>query len=209
MKKITLASVAYVLLISSPGSAATVTDATGDFLPSYTGPLLPDLDVTRFSVTYDPLGMNFLLGARFAGAIDPATPGLYVIGVNTGTGVIDPFDGIGQGNVIFNQAIVVQKTGASNLGTATISGNTMSAIVPLAALPSTGFSPLNYGFNIWPRTAPPPSGNEVISDFSPENATLSAVPEPSSWAMLLLGFGLVGGVVRSARRRQKLAVSFT
>lgn len=28
-----------------------------------------------------------------------------------------------------------------------------------------------------------------------------AVPEPATWAMLLLGFGLVGGAMRSARRR--------
>lgn len=35
-----------------------------------------------------------------------------------------------------------------------------------------------------------------------------AVPEPSTWAMLLLGFGAVGGVMRS-RRRQKQAVFYT
>jgi hypothetical protein len=48
----------------------------------------------------------------------------------------------------------------------------------------------------------------VISDFAPENRTLSAaVPEPSTWAMLLLGFGFVGGAMRSARRRQKVTVA--
>jgi hypothetical protein len=208
MRKTLLASAACAILMSLPASAATVIDAAGDFLPSYTGPLLADLDVTSFSVLYDPEAMNFLLGAEFAGPITPGTPGLYVIGVNTGTGVIDPFDSIGQGNVIFNQAIVIQKTGATNLGTATISGNSLSAIVPLSALPSTGFSPLNYGFNIWPRTAPPPSANDVISDFSPENATVSAIPEPSTLAMLVLGFGLIGGALRFAKRRQALEVSY-
>ena len=34
-----------------------------------------------------------------------------------------------------------------------------------------------------------------------------AVPEPYTWAMLVLGFGLVGGAMRSAKRRQKLTVS--
>jgi len=204
MKRALLAAVTCALL-ANPASAATVLDASNDFLPSYTGPKLPDLDVTAFSVTYDPVALSFLLGAKFAGAIDPATPGFYVIGVNTGTGVIDPFDAIGQGNVIFNQAIVIQKTGASNIGTASISGDSFLASVPLSALPSTGFGPLDYGFNLWPRTG---QGNALISDFAPENATLSAaVPEPSLWATMVLGFGLVGGALRTAKRRRRLAVS--
>lgn len=29
-----------------------------------------------------------------------------------------------------------------------------------------------------------------------------AVPEPATWAMMLLGFGLIGGAMRSARRRR-------
>ena len=36
----------------------------------------------------------------------------------------------------------------------------------------------------------------------------SAVPEPAAWAMMLLGFGFVGGALRSAKRRQKLTVSY-
>lgn len=35
-------------------------------------------------------------------------------------------------------------------------------------------------------------------------AAVSAVPEPSSWAMVILGFGMMGGAMRS--RRQKIAV---
>jgi hypothetical protein len=30
----------------------------------------------------------------------------------------------------------------------------------------------------------------------------AAVPEPATWGMMILGFGLVGGVIRSTRRRQ-------
>jgi hypothetical protein len=36
-----------------------------------------------------------------------------------------------------------------------------------------------------------------------------AVPEPSTWAMLLLGFGLVGASMRAAKRRPKGAVSYS
>lgn len=39
-----------------------------------------------------------------------------------------------------------------------------------------------------------------------DNITLSAVPEPASWAMMISGFGLVGGAMR--RRTVRTAVSF-
>ena len=35
-----------------------------------------------------------------------------------------------------------------------------------------------------------------------------AVPEPATWAMMLLGFGFVGGAMRTAKRRQKAAFSY-
>lgn len=41
--------------------------------------------------------------------------------------------------------------------------------------------------------------------------TASAVPEPSTWMMLILGFGLIGAALRSekSRRRTGVAVSYT
>lgn len=38
--------------------------------------------------------------------------------------------------------------------------------------------------------------------------TVAAVPEPATWALMLLGFGFVGGALRSAKRRQKVTVSY-
>ncbi|WP_233998123.1 PEPxxWA-CTERM sorting domain-containing protein [Erythrobacter sp. QSSC1-22B] len=38
--------------------------------------------------------------------------------------------------------------------------------------------------------------------------TAPAVPEPTTWAMMLLGFGFVGGAMRAAKRRQKVTVSY-
>jgi len=40
-----------------------------------------------------------------------------------------------------------------------------------------------------------------------DDVNVSAVPEPATWAMMLLGFGIVGGAMRSAKRRQKATVS--
>ncbi len=115
MRRVLLAAGAVLALAAAPAHAALVADATGDFLPSFAGPPDADLDVISFSVAFDDVADMFRLSAAMAGDIDPGRPGLYVIGVNTGTGVIAPFGGIGAPNVIFNQAIVIQKTGAALL----------------------------------------------------------------------------------------------
>jgi hypothetical protein len=36
----------------------------------------------------------------------------------------------------------------------------------------------------------------------------SAVPEPATWAMMIGGFGMVGGSMRSARRKQRAGASY-
>lgn len=204
MRKMLMAAGAIAMLSCGAARASTVVDPVGDFLPSFIGPHDADLDVTLFSVDYDPVGTAFHLSARLAGAIDPSKAGLYVIGVNTGTGTIRPFASIGEGNVIFNQAIVIRKTGIGAVSghalSATIAGDRFSVIVPLAFLPSTGFAPKNYGFNLWPRNGT--GSNSQISDFAPENRTLASVPEPATWAMMLAGFGLAGGALRLRRMRR-------
>jgi hypothetical protein len=44
----------------------------------------------------------------------------------------------------------------------------------------------------------------LVTDFSPDNAMLAAaVPEPASWAMMLIGMGAVG--IRLRRRRTRVA----
>jgi hypothetical protein len=198
--------IAGFILAGVPTHAATVHDATGDFLPSYLGPHDPDVDVTSFSVNFDNITSAFTLSATFAGPIEVDPDILYVIGVNTGTGLIAPFGPLGQPNVKFNQVILLRTDGTGNIGPTaldpsniTISGDMFSAIVPLSLLPSTGFGPGNYGFNLWPRY------ENVITDFSPENATLAAVPEPASWALLVGGFAAMGAVLR---RRRRITLSY-
>ena len=206
MRTILIASALSLMATGVSAQTATLSDPTGDFVPGFIGPNNGDLDVTSFSVGYNSTTSNFTIGASFAGAINPATVGFYVIGVNTGTGVLAPFASVGAPNVIFNQAIVIQKNGTGTVGAAalnpstiTLSGNTLSAIIPLSLLPSTGFAPQTYGFNIWPRVGS--GNNNQISDFAPDNATLAAgaVPEPTSWALLILGFAMSGAMLRRRR----------
>jgi hypothetical protein len=54
------------------------------------------------------------------------------------------------------------------------------------------------------------SGNNsefLIDDIRVNEAFQSAVPEPATWAMLILGFGVVGSALRTAKRKQ-LTVSY-
>jgi hypothetical protein len=209
MNRLRLAAALLPIALGSPAVASTMSDPVGDFIPSFTGTASPDLDVTSFSVSLDAAATTFSLGAVLAGDIDPSLAGFYVIGVNTGSGAIHPFGAIGEPNVTFNQVIVVQKSGTATLGanslTALLSGNQFIVNVPVSLLPSTGASPADYGFNIWPRFGATVTGNGQISDFAPNNALLSAngvlpVPEPATWLMMLIGFGLIGSAMRIGRK---------
>lgn len=210
MRKILLAAAAILALAAGPAMASTtVADAQGDFLSGYTGPKTDDLDVLSFYVAYDASAQMFDLRATLAGDIDPSSPGFYVIGVNTGTGLLHPFGPVGQPNVLFNQAMTIQKTGVGAITvagvpksfTATISGDHFEAMIPLSFLPSTGFIPRNYGFNLWPRQVS--GGLLALADFAPENSTIAPIPEPAAWALMISGFGFAGGVLR---RRRSVAV---
>jgi hypothetical protein len=200
---------AAIAAVAPAHATTTVFDPVNDFIGSYTGPHQADLDVVSLSVDYDPVAAAFHLSSTMAGMIDPSLPGFYAIGVNTGTG-INNFAAIGVPGVVFNKVIAVQKAGTAAIsgvalptGSVTISGKKLSVIVPLSMLPSTGFRPTQYGFNIWPRSGTT-GGNAVISDFAPDNATAS-VPEPSAWLLMIAGLGAAGFALRRHRAKQALA----
>jgi hypothetical protein len=52
----------------------------------------------------------------------------------------------------------------------------------------------------------PDSSNVGIDNIDFSFSSVSAVPEPSTWAMLILGFGLIGGAMRSSKRREKASL---
>lgn len=47
--------------------------------------------------------------------------------------------------------------------------------------------------------------DRLVLDNITINGVTSAVPEPGTWAMMIIGFGAVGSMVRSSRRRQAYA----
>jgi hypothetical protein len=72
----------------------------------------------------------------------------------------------------------------------------------------------NAGFNTFSYTFTTTGGNLTFLEHGPsnqqgnllDNVRMNAVPEPSTWAMMLVGFAGLGGLLR-ARRKQGLAVA--
>jgi hypothetical protein len=86
---------------------------------------------------------------------------------------------------------------------ASVAGNTISAVIPLSLLPSTGFAATDYVFTLYSRLRSNPlmdGNNSEVADFAPDAAGFTArVPEPASWAMMLLGFGGIGAIARGRK----------
>ncbi|MBN9507358.1 MAG: PEP-CTERM sorting domain-containing protein [Altererythrobacter sp.] len=76
---------------------------------------------------------------------------------------------------------------------------------------SSGWRSINSGSNVgnlWLIGAKFDNSNDGFKLESLKFTSVPAVPEPSTWLMMILGFGLVGGVMRS-KRRENLTVSYS
>jgi len=165
-------------------------DASLDFLPSYTGAKDADLDVVQADVVIDPQAQTVTLSGTMKGNIDTRSAKVYVFGIDRGAGAAGGnlvFHGalggepkIGSG-VMWDSAIALTAAGQAlffdvlNPGlvplpnvAVTISGNQITATVPLALFPSQGFKPKEYTYNVWPRSVLS-LANTVVSDFAPDN----------------------------------------
>lgn len=191
--------------LSSP--AAAVLDATGDFLSTYAGPRAPDLDINA-AEAFRSVDTFHLISSHVD---DPGlTPGSSVTwGINRGAGTPRLFTAdlpVGP-KVLFDAVVTIQPRGPITLivfnekapptiteldDRAPFNDTLLAAIIPHDLLPSRGFALADYSFNVWTRAGPGSSG---IADFA-RDSNFGVVPEPASWAMLIVGFGLVGKIAR-------------
>lgn len=209
-------SLVIIGIISSPAQAGPTLDATNDFLPTYTGPLGRDLDVRSTEVFLQNNVFNFT--ATFGDAIGTTSGAFYVFGLDRGAGTARFAGGPlpVASNVLFDSVVVINNNNTgfvrdlisgttTSLLTSAISynGSVLSAFVDASSLPSRGFAAADYTVNLWPRVAG--TTNAAIADFAPNNSnfavtSIAAVPEPATWGMMILGFGLVGAAMRKSRQ---------
>jgi hypothetical protein len=199
MKRYSFAtSIALILLgLAGPVLADEIPDPFGDFLPTYTGPQDPGLDVVAHQVTFT--GDRLIFYARMAGPIAPTQliNGVYLIGLDRGQGmarflnppaappVIGP-------NVLFDCVLRINPNGTGqfnnlvggvvtplNPADISIDGNELTAVVPLAPLMTAATRPpLEWTYNVWPRNGV--GRNVQVSDLAPDdgNSPVQAPPEP-------------------------------
>lgn len=202
MTRLALTLALAALLSPAAASASVITDPAGDFVPTFVGPRNGDLDVLSARVTFT--GTNFLLHATLAAPVGTTPGGFYVWGFDRGAGT-PGFPTIAPG-VLFDRVVVLNSNGTGNVpgagplppGSVVISGSEIFGVVPASFLPSTGFAPENFTWNLWPRSPVVP-GNPLgnLSDFAPDNsnaAVTAAVPEPAT--ALVLGAAAVALRVR-------------
>ena len=203
-----LAGISVFLASAEPSAASAVSDPSDDFLPTFAGVHNGDLDVVAVNVTLDGSNLDF---AATMNDVVGLTPGsVYVFGINRGQGTAK-FGNIGAGGVFFDSTFVINQssvgivndlinhtsTAISSVGAVKLLGSTISGVVPVSDLPSEGFSPSEYQYNIWPELGAANPGNTEISDFAPNNsdsAVSVAAPEPTTMSLVggiaLIAFGL-------------------
>ena len=213
-------------LAAATSASATVVDPADDLLASYTGPVSGDVDILSGDVAFD--GTSFLLSATLASDIDAVPGQLYAWGIDRGAGtpridlLRDPdiapdivFDAVlvmlpNGGLTVVTIPVAGAPTFTTVIGGTVVNGDTLSATIPLSLLFSTGFAPEDYTFGFWSRIRVDPTvdgTNNEIADFLLGSGTINArvVPEPATWLTMLLGFGVVGSVMRRGRKPLRVA----
>ena len=201
---------------ASAAQADIIVDPAGDFLATYSGPLNGDLDVLSAGAVQN--GTDLVLTATLNGDIGTTPGAVYVFGVNRGAGLpLLTFGApsVGAG-VNFDAVAVLTPGGASfvalilptaqapiALNDVSFVGSKFRAVIPLSDLPTNGFATSDYLYNLWPRSGL--GVNTQISDFAPDASSFAAnVPEPGAWAMMIVGFALLGAM---GRRRSRAGIA--
>ena len=198
MKSVLGGALALATIMAGGSALATTVTSTTGFLPTYTGPKSADLELSSVSATVD--GGDLVFSATAEAPIGTTAGAAYVFGVNTvGAGAPAPFAPDGFGNVLFTNAIKVTPGGAG----VTVSGDTITDTVAISSLKNVVLSPEAFGISVWVVDG---KGFPAFAEFAPGDGTFtpsvgSGVPEPASWALMIVGVSAGGAAMRGARRK--------
>jgi hypothetical protein len=172
------------------------------FLGTYMGPKNGDLEIASASANVE--GGNLVLSATAMAPIGTTKGTDYVWGIDT-----DPakataaFASEGFSGVVFNNVAVATPGGMG----VTVSGDTITDTIAISSLKNVVLNPNQFLISLWP-VATPPGGFAGFSEFVPGNGTFAVgVPEPATWAMMLIGLAGIGAFVRGGRSRRAAIVA--
>lgn len=189
-----VAALASAVLLSSAANAAvqiSIQEVGSDVVATTSGSL-------------NLAGLNYVLTGNNTAFLDPslgyffsraASYDIYTTLTGpTGFGTSVTTSGTGTGNAFaFSRIFGGVGVPAGYSSGSLLSGTTTFGSQTLATM---GATPGSYVFTV---------PNDTITVQVGTLHAVSAVPEPSTWAMMLLGFGAVGGAMRMVKRRQKLS----
>jgi hypothetical protein len=159
-------------------------------------PIPPD---NSASPSPDPVGDNAAYFVADAATESLSQSVFLDVGVYTiGFSVYVPFNGFNNsGNATFTGTVA-----GVNLANFTVDGSTPGVWMHFAGLANIAVAG-NYDTAFTYNSGPAPAG-----DFVVDRAYIvagNAIPEPGTWALMILGFGGAGASLRMSRRRTALA----
>jgi hypothetical protein len=201
-----------ILAAALSASGGEITTNSG-FLGTYTGPQNQDLNVETAQAFFD--GTNFTFTSTLGAAVGTTSGVDYIWGVDRGLLSNEALFGAFAPGVLFDAVVILSDSGGVGSGfvddiangsvitplapgAVTISGDTITGVVPGSLLTSTALNGAQYEVNLWPSLGIP-GPNSDIAEFAPSvNAdALVTTPEPATLGLLALG--LIGGA--ALRRR--------
>lgn len=210
LRLLALAATAATALVASSANAAIVYA----FIPGGASPVGGFTVIDTFDNTIGVTGSNFQIkvppsdgnGAPPANSIPSGTAYLSVLGGGSATytfaGDVGAFE-FDWGSVDSYNTLTINSTGGSPIVVPGLSfanaadGNQVSAgtngLFRVAGTAGERFNSITFS-----------SGQ---NSFEVDNLAVAGVPEPASWALMILGFGGAGAALRSQRRRPAAAAT--
>lgn len=173
----------------------------------------------RILVTTTITALTNLTNVAFGRSVDPDSGGFDSIN-QRGNTLFGVDDFVGSASATNGRTLaLVNLNGSTLTHTTQINSSCCSAINPNDVLAHTGgdlgtAATGDYGINLAYRIGSLAAGNSVTLNYAYAVGTriavvgggsgpTGAVPEPATWAMMILGFGLIGFAMRAAKRRDE------